>query len=227
MDFIFLHVGSDIRPYFLVKSIRKFFKNAKIIQCSDLLTQQIDGVDEVLRHDGDISNLMTFRLEVFSLINIKNLSIFLDTDMLVLNEFNLDDFSEIDAILCKRSFGLNLPINISFRGMDLSEYKNQTLGTVYPYLACFTAVRSKEFWKEANNILSFLDNKFHYWYGDQEALKKIATSNKFKISTVEEASFACLPEEINKSYSPNLIHFKGPARKSLMLEIADQMGLVK
>ncbi len=123
MDFIFLHVGSDIRPYFLVKSIRKFFKNAMIIQCSDPLTKQVDGVDQVLRYDGDISNLMTFRLEVFSLINIKNLSIFLDTDMLVLNEFTLDDFSENDAILCKRSFGLNSPINISFKGMDLSEIK--------------------------------------------------------------------------------------------------------
>jgi len=226
MDFIFLHVGSDIRPYFLVKSIRKFFKGAKIIQCSDLITQEVDGVDEVIRHDGNISNLMTFRLEVFSLIDIKKLSLFLDTDMLILNEFNLDDFFQSDAVLCKRSFGLNSPINISFRGMDLSEYKNQTLGTVYPYLACFTLVQSTEFWKEANNILNLLDNKFHYWYGDQEALKKIATSNKFKISTVEEATFACLPEEINHNFPPNLIHFKGPSRKSLMLEIANQIGLV-
>jgi len=225
MDFIFLHVGSDIRPYFLVKSIRKFFKNAKIIQCSDPLTKQVDGVDEVLRHDGDISNLMTFRLEAFSLIDTKKQSVFLDTDMLVLKEFNLDNYFESDAALCKRSFGLDSVINTSFRGMDLSEYKNQTLGTVYPYLACFTAVRSKEFWKEANNILSLLDNKFHYWYGDQEALKKIAASNKFKISTVEEAIFACLPEEINHSLLPNLIHFKGPSRKSLMIDMANQMGL--
>jgi hypothetical protein len=225
MDFIFLHVGSDIRPYFLVKSIRKFFKNAKIIQCSDPLTKQVDGVDEVLRHDGDISNLMTFILEAFSLIDTKKQSVFLDTDMLVLKEFNLDNYFESDAALCKRSFGLDSVINTSFRGMDLSEYKNQTLGTVYPYLACFTAVRSKEFWKEANNILSLLDNKFHYWYGDQEALKKIAASNKFKISTVEEAIFACLPEEINHSLLPNLIHFKGPSRKSLMIDMANQMGL--
>ena len=71
MNFIFLHVGLDIRPYFLVKSIRKFFKEATIIQCTDLVTQKVDGVDEVIRHDGDTSNLMTFRLEVFSLIDIK------------------------------------------------------------------------------------------------------------------------------------------------------------
>jgi hypothetical protein len=225
MDFIFLHIGSDIRPYFLVKSIRKFFKNAKITQCSDLITQEVDGVDEVLRHDGDISNLMTFRLEAFSLIDIKKQSIFLDTDMLVLNEFNLNDFLKSDAVLCKRSFSLNKGFNISFKGMDLSEYKNQSLGAVYPYLACFTVVQSTEFWKEANAILNLLDNKFHYWYGDQEALKKIAKSNKFKISTVEEASFACLPEEINKNFPPNLVHFKGPSRKSLMLEIANQMRL--
>lgn len=225
MDFIFLHVGSDIRPYFLVKSIRKFFKNAKIIQCSDPLTKQVDGVDEVLRHDGDISNLMTFRLEAFSLIDTKKQSVFLDTDMLVLKEFNLDNYFESDAALCKRSFGLDSVINTSFRGMDLSEYKNHTLGAVYPYLACFTLVQSKEFWKEADTILKLLDKKFHFWYGDQEALKKIAASNKFKISTVEEAIFACLPEEINHSLLPNLIHFKGPSRKSLMIDMANQMGL--
>jgi len=225
MDFIFLHVGSDIRPYFLVKSIRKFFKEVTIIQCTDLTTQKVEGVDEVIRHGGDISNLMTFRLEAFSLIDTKKQSVFLDTDMLVLKEFNLDNYFESDAALCKRSFGLDSVINTSFRGMDLSEYKNHTLGAVYPYLACFTLVQSKEFWKEADAILKLLDKKFHFWYGDQEALKKIAASNKFKISTVEEAIFACLPEEINHSLLPNLIHFKGPSRKSLMIDMANQMGL--
>ena len=226
MDFIFLHIGLDIRPYFLVKSIRKFFKGTTIIQCTDLKTQKIEGVDEVLRHDGDASNLMTFRLEAFSLIDIKKQSVFLDTDMLVLKEFNLDNYFESDAVLCKRSFGLDSVINTSFRGMDLSEYKNHTFGAVYPYLACFTLVQSKEFWKEADNILKLLDSKFHFWYGDQEALRKIAVSNKFKISTVEEAIFACLPEEINHNFLPNLIHFKGPSRKSLMIDMANQMGLV-
>ena len=226
MNFIFLHVGLDIRPYFLVKSIRKFFKEATIIQCTDLTTQKVEGVDELIRHDGDTSNLMTFRLEVFSLIDIKKQCVFLDTDMLVLKEFNLDNYFESDVVLCKRSFGLDSVFNTSFRGMDLSEYKNQTLGAVYPYLACFTLVQSKEFWKETDTILKLLDNKFHFWYGDQEALKKIAVSNKFKISTIEEAIFACLPEEINHNFLPNLIHFKGPSRKSLMIDMANQMGLV-
>lgn len=225
MNFIFLHVGLDIRPYYLVKSIRKFFKNATIIQCTDLKTQKVEGVDEVIRHDGDTSNLMMFRLEAFALINIKKQSVFLDTDMLVLKEFNLNNYFESDAVLCKRSFGLDSVINISFKGMDLSEYENQTLGDVYPYLACFTLVQSSEFWKEAHNILKLLDNKFHFWYGDQEALKKIAISTKFKISTVEESIFACLPEKINHNFPPSLIHFKGPSRKSLMIEIANQMGL--
>jgi hypothetical protein len=226
VDFIFLHVGSDIRPHFLVKSIRKFFKEATIIQCTDLTTQKVEGVDEVIRHGGDTSNLMTFRLEAFSLVDIKKQSVFLDTDMLVLKEFNLDNYFECDAALCKRSFGLDLEINPSFRGIDLSEYKNQKFGAVYPYLACFTLVQSKIFWKESDTILKGLDKKFHLWYGDQEALKIIAASIKFKISTVEEAIFACLPEEINNSSLPNLIHFKGLSRKSLMIDMANQMGLV-
>ena len=225
INFVFLHVGEDTRPNLLVKSIRKYFENPYIYQCTDLATKEVDGVDKVFRYDGDTKNLMTFRLEAFSSLNIEEKAIYLDTDMLVINKFDID-INHCDAILCKRSFGLDKLFNASFRGMDLSEYKNMTLGDVYPFLACFTVTKSSTFWKEAFNILKSLDKKFHFWYGDQEALKKIAASNKFKISTVEEAIFACLPEEINHSLLPNLIHFKGPSRKSLMIDMANQMGLV-
>ena len=226
MKFVFLHVGEDSRPYFLVKSIRKFFPKATIFQCSDLFTKEIEGVDHVFRHSGDINNLMTFRLEAFSLLNIQEQAIYLDTDMLVLKYFDLEIYKSYDAVLCKRSFDLDLIFNSSFRGMDLAEYKDKTINNVYPFLACFTLTSSSNFWKKASDVLQSLDNKFHYWYGDQEAIKQIASKNTFNIATVEESLFACLPEKIEKNLIPNLIHFKGLSRKSLMINMANQMGLV-
>jgi lipopolysaccharide biosynthesis glycosyltransferase len=74
----------------LVKSIRKYFQNSCIYQCTDLTSKEIDGVDKVFRYDGDIKNLMTFRLEIFSLLNIQEKAIYLDTDMLVINKFDID-----------------------------------------------------------------------------------------------------------------------------------------
>ena len=225
VNFCFLHVGEDSRPNLLVKSIRKHFPRAFIYQCTDLISNQIDGVDKIFRYDGDIKNLMTFRLEAFSFIDIKEKTIYLDTDMLVINKFNID-MNGCDAILCKRSFSLDAIFNTSFLGMNLSEYQNKTLDEVYPYLACFTVTSSSNFWGEAANILKSLDEKFHYWYGDQEAIKRIKEKKLFNISSVEESIFACLPEKINQKSPPNLIHFKGPSRKSLMIGMASQMGLI-
>jgi hypothetical protein len=168
---------------------------------------------------------MTFRLEAFSSLNIEEKAIYLDTDMLVMNKFDID-INHCDAILCKRSFGLDKLFNASFRGMDLSEYQNMTLGDVYPFLACFTVTKSSAFWKEAFNILKSLDKKFHFWYGDQEALKIIKAKNTFSIDTVQESIFACLPEQADKFNLPNIIHFKGAARKNFMLDVSAQMGLI-
>ena len=110
--------------------------------------------------------------------------------------------------------------------MDLSEYQDMTLGDVYPYLACFTVTTSSIFWQETFNILKLLDQKFHYWYGDQEALKIIKMKNIFNIGVAKESIFACLPEYIDKNNLPNIVHFKGVARKKLMLDMAIQTGLI-
>ena len=226
MNFIFLHVGEDIRPSFLVKSIRKFFPEASIFQCTDKATKEIEGVDHIYRYDGNIKNLMTFRLEAFSSLDIKQRSVYLDTDMLVLKSFNLDEYNNYDVVLCKRNFGCNDPINVYFKGMNIFEYENKTFGEIYPYLASFTVTSSSTFWKEASDILISLDKKFHFWYGDQEALKIIKQKNIFNIGTLEESIFSCLPEYIDKNNIPNVIHFKGVKRKKLMLNMAIEMGLV-
>ena len=225
INFVFLHVGEDTRPNLLVKSSRKYFEKSYIYQCTDLASKEVDGVDKVFRYDGDIKNIMRFRLEVFSLLNIQEKAIYLDTDMLVINKFDID-ITHCDAILCKRSFDLDNLFNTSFRDMDLSEYKNMTLGDVYPFLGCFTVTKSSDFWKEAFNIQKSLDKKFHYWYGDQEALKIIKEKNIFNIDTVQESIFACLPEQIDELNLPNIIHFKGAARKNFMLDVSAQMGLI-
>ena len=225
INFVFLHVGEDTRPNLLVKSIRYFFEKSYIYQCTDLASKEVDGVDKVFRYDGDVKNIMRFRLEAFSSLNLEEKAIYLDTDMLVIKKFDID-ISHCDAILCKRSFDLDKLFHTSFRGMDLSEYQNMTLGDVYPFLGCFTVTKSPALWKEAFNIQKSLDKKFHYWYGDQEALKIIKAKNMFNIDTVDESIFACLPEQVDEFNLPNIIHFKGAARKNFMLDVSAQMGLI-
>ncbi|MBK6743684.1 MAG: hypothetical protein IPG66_12200 [Hydrogenophilales bacterium] len=219
MNFVFLHVGEDSRPQLLVNSIRRHFPSACIIQCTDHITKAISGVDLVNRYNGDIGNLMTFRLAVFAGLEIEGVSVYLDTDMLVLRSFQPADLlGKHDILLCERVFSRDAALNTSFKGMDLSEYQDKSLGDVYPILACFTITKSNEFWKECAAELKRLPTKFHYWYGDQEAMRNVASCRNYDLAYVPESMVACLPEFLPSYPQALLAHFKGPSRKNLMME---------
>lgn len=217
--FVFLHVGVDPLVELLVSSIHRTNPHARVIQCSDPLTSQVDGTTEIYRHCGDTSNLMTFRLEAFSALGLREPAIYLDTDMLVLTELNpAEILAEADVACCERSFGRDALVNTSFRGMDLSEYENKTFGEVYPILAAFTVTRTCEFWDACFERLVAIDKKFHYWYGDQEAMRDIARTNRFRTRLVPESMFACLPE-FARDTPPKVLHFKGAQRKKSMGQV--------
>lgn len=217
--FVFLHLGGDPLVKLLVRSIDKTNRDARVIQCTDPHTGQVPGTTEVYRYEGDTSNLMTFRLKAFSELRLQEPAIYLDTDMLVLAKLEPQDIlGEADVACCERSFGRNTLLNTSFRGMDLSEYKNKTFGEVYPILAAFTVTQTFDFWAVCAERLLTMDGKFHYWYGDQEAMRDVVRTNRFKMRLIPEATFACLPE-FAQGTSPKLLHFKGAQRKDWMEEV--------
>lgn len=222
--FVFFHVGHDLNVNLLVKSIKATNPNAQIIQCSDFSTTKIDGVTDIFRLVSDVNNLMTLRLEIFSKLKLDYPAIYIDTDMLILKEVQINSLlNSYDVVCCQRSFALNDLINISFRGMDLSEYKNKTLGEIYPIIACFTLTKNYEFWYACYENLLTLDTKFHTWYGDQEAMRNIINSNRFKAGFLPESMVACLPEFFNFNDPPISLHFKGAQRKVWMKDIFQQL----
>ena len=222
--FAFLHVGVDPLVELLVQSIHRTNPKARVIQCTDLLTDQVAGTTEVYRHYGDPSNLMTFRLEAFSGVGLQESAIYLDTDMLVITELDAESLlAEADVACCERSFGRDSLINTSFRGMDLSEYENKTLGEVYPILAAFTVTRTCDFWGACLERLMTLEKKFHDWYGDQEAMRDVARLNRFNLRLIPESVFACLPE-FAQNNSPKVLHFKGARRKQWMPQVWRSMS---
>ena len=86
------------------------------------------------------------------------------------------------------------------------------------FLTCFNITNSYLFWSECLKALRSIDQKFFFWCGDQEAIRIAATLNcDFNIGTLDESEFACLPEYVNKDNLPNLIHYKGPNRRGLMI----------
>ncbi len=215
--FVFFHIGHDPKVELMVRSVLLTNPGAPIIQCSDPETAQVPGVSKVFRLEADPSNLMTYRLLCFSELNFCSAAVYLDTDMLLLRQFSFEHLvGDADVACCQRVFGNDKPLNTSFKGMNLSEYEGRTVGEVYPIIACFTATRSPRFWQECLLNLKSLDPKFHFWYGDQEAMRNVASMGRFKIRYLPESQVACLPEFANAGNPPIGLHFKGPARKDWM-----------
>ena len=226
INFVFFHIGDVTQPQLLTHSIKKFNPDAKIFFVTDCLTENIVGVTETFRFNFDRDNLMISRLKAFSLLELNEPSIYIDTDVLLVRPIPEKLFQGNDIFLCNRSYGKDFFVaqpnspNLT-KLLDLSEYKNKTFGEIYPFIACFTYASNYNFWSECYKTLLNLDEKFHYWYGDQEALRVLYERNFFNIGLLDEKIICTLPEYSKPGDGSYSIHFKGPKRKNLMLQAAD------
>lgn len=225
MNIVFLHVGESDLPSCLVRSVRKAVQDAVIVQCTDGKTAMVAGVDRVFRYDGDSSALMTFRLEAFANLGLRNAGVYLDTDMLMVKKFCLEELlGGGDAVVCRRTFNRDVVFNTRIRNLYFGEYEGMTLDQIYPYLACFTVTRSYSFWEACAQVLAQLGEKYHFWYGDQEAIRILVARSVFNVSEVEEKNFACLPEFLSQDWQPHMVHFKD-VRKESMVQFAHLLGV--
>jgi hypothetical protein len=220
ISFVFFHIGDIAQPQLLTNSIKKFNPSSKIYFITNHKTNDIYGVTKTVRFDFDENNLMTSRLHAFSSLTLNEPAIYIDTDVLIVRTIPITLFKKRDVMLCNRSFSRDGLINTSFKDMDLSEYEGKTFGEIYPFLACFTYTKNHYFWKECQKILLNLDKKFHFWYGDQEALRIIYKNNIFNIGLLDEKNICSLPEYSKPEDKVYSLHFKGSGRKKYMFEAA-------
>jgi hypothetical protein len=229
-NFIFFHIGSDIaQPNMLSQSILQSNRNANIIQCSDYSTPVVNGVSKVFRINGNPNQIMSFRLKAFSKLGIEAPAIYLDTDMLVTKELDpIELLNRNEVLLCRRTFNRNSIFNPHQRGINFEEYSNLTLDSIYPFLACATVTASWKFWDQLLKILEKKDEKFLYWYGDQEAMRDwYIQYKKTKVGYLTEAEFGCLPEFPELLEDAKVLHFKGPSRKDLMPKFFNDLAKKK
>jgi hypothetical protein len=224
----FLHVGSDAtQPMILCRSLKANNPEIRIIQCSDQATSPVDGVSEVARFDGDTERLMLFRTSAYARLTISEPTLFLDTDMICLEPLDpsgalLDGM----AAVCLREYGRDMLLYPDAMGVDLSEYQGRTLGDVYPYIGCAIVCRSNDFWYECLQEMGRLPPKFQRWFGDQEALRNVVDARLDSVRWLPESIYACLADvETDRTKRPKICHFKGPARKQMMLDFAKAIGL--
>jgi hypothetical protein len=230
-QFAFLHIGAETAtPTILVRSIRAHNPDATIIQCSDPDSPEIAGVDRVFRSDKLDADapMMTARLQCFAELDVTAPTLFLDTDMMCLARLDPSVILEdSDVAVCRREFETGTPFNLKFMDLDFGEYAGKLLGEIYPYVASATITRTSDFWNDALQMLRGMDPKFHVWFGDQEAIRDLVAEGKYRVGFLRESVYSRLADlPVRIGTKPKIYHFKGAARKPIMLELARKAGYV-
>lgn len=207
--FCFLHIGNDTGlAAQLVRSLREHHGDAAIVQCSDLETPEVPGISELLRFKGDTKKLMTYRLYAFSRVPITVPTWFLDTDMLCLAPLVAElALTDHDVAVCRREFNVDTPLKTNIQGLEFREFRKKTAGKMFPYIACTTLVQHPSFWRDCLKILEREDEKYHFWYGDQLAIKLAIRSGRFRFTELAETRYGCLPEW--RTADALMLHIKG------------------
>lgn len=212
-----IHKQNEEDISYFVSSIKKNHPNSNIIQCTDLDTPKINGTDIIFREKIDQRKIMEARIFLYSKLKLNSISIYLDTDMLLVRKIPYKLFiDEADVFLLKRSFDLNANLPVLFRGQNYNEHLHEKLGEIYPYIGCFLITKNENFWKDCYNTYKNYNDNYKFWFGDQKVIKEIVEKNNYKFAFLNESDFACPPRFTNKNKPPHLIHFKGKNNKNLI-----------
>jgi len=183
----FLYVGAVSRiPRIIVASVRAAMPHARIVQMTDYLTMEVNGVDELIRKKWDQKFLMPYRLlhlREFPAVNV----IFLDADVEVQKDLS-------------RLFKDEFDIALTFRDeTDPSLRLTPLAHKLMPFNAGVMLSRASgmEFWAEAHRLCLGMSEKNRDWLGDQLAIKEVAGTTKLKVKQYPCAKFNYSPAFLN------------------------------
>ena len=198
----------------LVKSIKKTNSNCRIIQISNKEDRNISDIDEKIIFDFKSATFMFNRLESqIAVLEKFGPTIFLDTDMLVNKDLSaiFDRLLNNDIVFTQRKN--NFYINDTFQNIKFPEFTNKTINEVMPFNGGFLGVSNIVVQKKLLQIYLELPSKFHYWYGDQVALKKIYDTKEFKILLLDSNYNYNVKDISNYDKNICIYHFKGRFKK--------------
>lgn len=214
IEVVFFYVnrtGDDALARIMVESCRQHMPGIKVTQLTDRITEDVPGVDMVVRRDPE-PGIMYFRSCHMAEYRHKA-AIFLDHDTVVLKDLRPVFDEPFDVALTQRQ-NTSLYIDEVPDLIDPMENAAEKM----PYNMGVMFSRSNKLWEEHRKLHSQMGETGRQWYGEQIALANILGSGRYKLKVLSE----------DYNYSPSMpledvegravLHFKGPIRKQWMMQ---------
>lgn len=199
MRVVFIQYGPDIScAQMMVESCKRF--GYEVWQLSDDIAPRIPGVDVLERKPKDCGRMM-YRAR--RLAELDGEYVLMDTDMIVAQDISDGMNGDHDVALSWRA-------------------KNNVVtkrGPVHmPYNGGLIFVRNNGFMRDCLAEMETMDDYFQDWYGDQVALRDVASDGKYKIRELKDGKWNYVPETPGDfDRNVKVFHFKG-LRKSMMAD---------
>lgn len=228
---VFFWVGQNTGiPALLVQSIRRTLgAEIELVQLSDRATPRIDGVSACQSLKLS-SRIMVARLEAYASLTIKQPTLFLDADMLVVRDFDLPPLAPNEVGVTRRND--NALINWRYP-VDFPEFNGKYLLDEMPYIYSFVYTNSEILFVRQLNQLRKLPKRYQEWYGDQVTLKRELSADRFVIRDFNAEiynrtvrSLVEFKEVLATCPELRIAHFKGPLSKPEMHAAIDLIPAV-
>lgn|ERR1700690_2363024 len=201
MIVVFVLVGRQPWASLMVKSVRECM-DCSIIQLSDLSTEKVPFVDEVVRLPMKVP-LMSFRIKHLSLCPYTEW-LCLDTDIIMKRPVTDVWKQDFDVGLTRRKH--DHPVYL--QGKDISKEMPFNTGVMFS--------RTPSFWAECYEWIRRQTDEVQNWWGDQMAVTHIGLMAKYKLLLLPEQEFNWAPEDIKDESDARIWHYKGAYRKEWM-----------
>lgn len=195
MKLAFLHARQDPKyAVLMVESVKRHMPQAEIIQLTDLDTDPVWGVDQVMRRPWHVENPIFLKME--HLAELEGEVLVLDTDVIV-----QADLSPV--------FGLPFDMALTWRDGPIYDEAGNDVAKLMPYNCGVMFQRNKVFWSKC---LEWCAKNSPGWYGDQLSAVNIAP--QFNVLRLHCNNFNYTPrraeEDVSMKYA---VHYKGKSRK--------------
>ena len=225
---VFFWVGQNtLVPALLVRSIRSALgPEIEITQLSDRDTPEVAGVN-TYKSMKLSSRLMVARLEAYASLALKEPTLFLDADMLVIRDFDLPALGVNEVGVTRRYDRTEINWHDP---VDFPEFEGKYFIDEMPYVYSFIYTNSEILFIRQLDQLRKLPKRFQEWYGDQVTLKRELESGRyvrqdFSIDTYNRTIRSRAEFEDILANQPDvcLVHFKGALGKNAVIEIMNDI----